>query len=362
MNRTVERGKTLLMDGPASVSVNSGKVEAFGFSVKNANKIVIREGKRLPLAVLETANFDILLGDNASVEEVDGTTIPNSWVKASEMLLGFPKKPAITMVLGNADSGKTSICTYLINKLLNEKQKVAILDGDLGQSDVGPPCTIAYAFVTKPFTDLFSLKAENAFFVGCISPSEAVEKTIRGVALMKRVILDKTVDFVVVNTDGWVIGEEAVQYKSRLVEEIGPDAVFCIQQESELTPLLAVLEGFGKTLIESPLALRQRSREKRRDLRELGYSKYLQGARVKTWTLKLLSIEEQSVAQIKQSEEYGLLLGLYDSQKKFLGIGILRKIDYERKALKVLTPVSAKPSSISFGKVRLDENLKEIQS
>lgn len=60
MNRTVERGKTLLADGPASVSVNSGKVEAFGFSVKNANKIVIRDGKRLPLAVLETANFDVL--------------------------------------------------------------------------------------------------------------------------------------------------------------------------------------------------------------------------------------------------------------------------------------------------------------
>jgi hypothetical protein len=64
MNRTVERGKTLLVDGPASVSVVSGKVEAFGFSVKDARRIVIREGKRLPLAVLETTNFDILLGEN----------------------------------------------------------------------------------------------------------------------------------------------------------------------------------------------------------------------------------------------------------------------------------------------------------
>ena len=60
MNRTVEKGKTLLVDGPASVSVISGKVEVFGFSVKDAGRIVIREGKRLPFAVLEKADFDIL--------------------------------------------------------------------------------------------------------------------------------------------------------------------------------------------------------------------------------------------------------------------------------------------------------------
>jgi hypothetical protein len=31
-----------------------------------------------------------------------------------------------------------------------------------------------------------------------------------------------------------------------------------------------------------------------------------------------------------------------------------------KKTLKVLTSVSAKPSSITLGKVKLDENLKEI--
>jgi polynucleotide 5'-kinase involved in rRNA processing len=97
-------------------------------------------------------------------------------------------------------------------------------------------------------------------------------------------------------------------------------------------------------------------------LRELGYIKYLVDAKVKTWALKLLSIEEQGVAQVREAGEEGLLLGLYDSQRKFLGIGILRKIDYTRKALKVLTSVSTRPSSISFGKVRLGENLKEISS
>jgi polynucleotide 5'-hydroxyl-kinase GRC3/NOL9 len=360
MNQTVEMGKTLLVDGPASVLVVSGKVEVFGFSVKTASRIVIREGKRLPFAVVETANFDISLGENAGVEEVDGNTVPQSWIESFELLRGVQKEPVTAMVLGRVDSGKTSFCTYLINRLIGEKQKVAVLDGDLGQSDIGPPCTVAYAFAVKPVTDLYTLEAENAFFVGVTSPSEAVNKTIRGMALMKAEILGKAADFVVVNTDGWVEGEEAVKYKARLAEELNPDVIFCIQQKDELAPLLVALAKFRKTAIDSPLAVRQRSREKRRDLRELGYVKYLRDAKVKSWSLKLLAIEEPSVAPIRQGEEGGLLLGLYDSQRKFLGIGILCKVDYVRKTLKLLTSVSEKPSSITFGKVRLDKNLKEI--
>jgi polynucleotide 5'-hydroxyl-kinase GRC3/NOL9 len=191
MNRMIEGGKTLLVDGPSSVLVVSSRVEVFGFLVKDARRIVIRDGKRLPLAVLEAANFDVSLGENAGVEEIDGNTIPQAWIESFDVLRGFQKKPIIAMVLGKVDSGKTSFYTYLINRLMSEKQKVAILDGDLGQSDIGPPCTVAYAFVTKPVTDLFRLKAENAFFVVVTSPSEAVNKTIRGIALMKPKILDK---------------------------------------------------------------------------------------------------------------------------------------------------------------------------
>lgn len=359
MNKTVEKGKTLLVDGPASVAVVSGNVEVFGFSVKNAGKIVIREGKRMPFAALETATLEILLGENASLEEVDGNTIPQSWVDSLGVLGGFQGKPVTIMVLGKADSGKTSFCTYLINKLINERRKVAVLDGDLGQSDIGPPCTVAYAFVAKPVTDLFALKTVNAFFVGFTSPSEAVDKTVRGVTLMKQEILGEEADFVVVNTGGWVEGEEAVAYKARLAEELNPDVVFCIQQNGELMPLLVALEKFRRKVVESPAAVRERSREKRRNLRELGYIKYLADAKVKTWSVKLLAIEEQDKAKIMQGGE-GLLLGLYDAQRKFLGIGVLRKIDYGRKALKVLTTVSEKPAGISLGKVRLDENLKEV--
>jgi polynucleotide 5'-hydroxyl-kinase GRC3/NOL9 len=362
MNQTVDKGKTLLVDGSASVTVVSGKVEVFGSQVRHARKIVIREGKRLPFFVTEKADFDVALGINASVEEVDGDTVPPSWAESLDMLRRLQKKPVVAMVVGKADVGKTSYCTYLINRLVTAKHKIAVLDGDLGQSDIGPPCTVAYAFISRNLTELYSLKAENAFFVGTTSPSEASDKMVEGMALMKAEILGKAPDFVLVNTDGWVEGEDAVKYKLRLAEKLEPEVILCIQQQNELVPLLAALEKFVKASVESPSAVKQRGMEKRKTLRELNYAKYLIDAKVQALPLSYLRIEEENVTLKKLDEAKGLLLGLYDSQKKFLGIGILHEVDNVRKTLKILTSVSEKPAIIAFGKVRLDKNLRETPS
>lgn len=350
------------MDGPAFVLVASGEVEAFGYTVKNTDRIVIREGKRLPFVVKEKASFEVRLGENAKTTVSDGNTIPTSWSTAFEVLRNMQKKPVIAMIVGGADSGKSSLCTYLINKLINEKQAVAIVDGDVGQSDVGPPCTVAYTCVAKPVTDLFALKAENTFFVGFTSPSENITKTIEGVASLEAEVLKEKVDFVVVNTDGWVLGEDAVEYKLQLTKKILPDIVLGVQQNKEITPLLAKLENFKVLILDSAGAVRERTREKRRNLRELGYMKYLTDAKVKTWPLSRLTIEN-GILCLSQKPEYkqkGLLLGLHDAQMRFLGIGVLQGIDWKRRSIKILTGVTANPVYVAVGRVRLDEKLREI--
>ncbi len=420
MEKEVEKGRTLLVDGPASVIIASGKVEVFGSIIGSASKIVIREGKRLPFAVEEKAKFNISLGENANAEEVDGNTIPPSWVKSFEELFKIQTRPAIVIVLGTVDSGKSSFCTYLINRLLREKQKVAILDGDLGQSDIGSPCTVAYTFVTKPVMDLFNLETKNASFVGVTSPSSAIEKVIEGLTSLKKEILSNNPDFVIINTDGWVEGEEAVNYKLRLVRELAPDMIFCIQQKDELAPLLNALDKFAPVVIESPSTIKQRNKEKRRNLRELGYIKYLNNAKVQSLPLSWLRIEDddlfglsrvsesnkqarmiyellgmkplhfaelrdriaivigrrrwinkdnlkkvedftkKKIFVMRKGEEEGLLMALYNAERKFLGIGILHEIDYLRKTLKIFTPVLKDISIVVLGKVKLDKNFKEI--
>ena len=112
----VESNNTLIVDGPASVRLVSGKVEVFGTQIRELKRILVREGKRLPFFVDEKAIFDISLGVNATIDEVAGrSTIPLSWNKPVEAILSYQKKPVVILILGRIDSGKSSYCTYLVN-------------------------------------------------------------------------------------------------------------------------------------------------------------------------------------------------------------------------------------------------------
>jgi polynucleotide 5'-hydroxyl-kinase GRC3/NOL9 len=420
MKRTVEKNKTLLVDGPASVVLVSGKAEAFGATMTTAGRVVIREGKRLPFAVRETATFDISLGENAAAEEVDGDTVPPSWTTSCEELMRITAKPVVALVLGTVDSGKSSFCTYLANKALAEKRKVAIVDGDLGQSDIGPPCTVAYNQISKPITDLFNLQARNAIFIGVTSPSRVTGKVIEALLAMEKESLTGNPGLVIVNTDGWVEGECATNYKLELVKALGPQIIFCIQQKDELVPVCNALGDVHKIMVESPQTIRQRDTEKRKNLRELGYIKYLKGSKVQSLSLGWVKVEgselfglcqthpgtrqaskiysllgmkplhvaelndricvvigrrrwiegdriknleeftKKKVVVTRKGEEEGVFAGLYNTGRKFLGVGVLQEIDYLRNSLKVCTPVSGEIGTLVLGNVKLDRNMKEL--
>jgi polynucleotide 5'-hydroxyl-kinase GRC3/NOL9 len=333
----------------------------FGYQLKQAVRILVREGKRLPFFVLEQAVFDVSLGPNASVEEVEGSTIPESWNKPIETILNVQKKPTVVLLLGKIDSGKSSYCTYLVNKLVNRKCRVALLDGDLGQSDIGPSGTVGYAVISKPLTELYNLKLQNAVFIGVTSPIMAIPKIVEGLAAMKAEVLQRQVDFVIVNTDGWVEGDIAVSYKTQIIKELKPYAIVCMQVEDELRPLFANLSDISVIMVESSSSLNQRSAEKRKILREMTYARYMKNAKLRNYPISHMTIEPRRALPKNQEPEKGLLVGLYGSGSKFLGIGVLREINRVRKALKVQTTVSTKPKRLVFGKVFLNEKLQEIQ-
>jgi polynucleotide 5'-hydroxyl-kinase GRC3/NOL9 len=421
MERTVRKGNTLLVDGPASVIVKSGIAETFGSTVPNASKVVVREGKRLPFVVWENAAFEISLGNAGSVDEVEGDTVPSSWSESCEEFLNLKSKPATALVLGNVDSGKTSFCTYLVNKILRTKLKLAILDGDIGQSDIGPPSTVAYSFVNRYITDLFSLRAKNGLFIGETSPSQVTDKVISGLVALKSEALANGAEAILINTDGWVEGDCAVSFKIQLTEALNPDVVFYIQQKDELALLVKGLERFKTIAVEFPSVIKERDVEKRRGIRELGYIKYLRDSKVQSLSLSRVRIEGNDLLDIcrsrmsptlankisgllgmkplhmseignkvciiigrkrwidsdcvkrvedftkkkvfvsRKGEEEGMLAGMYDSNHKFLGVGTLQEIDYLRKNLKVSTPVMNDICILALGKIRLDKNMKEIQ-
>jgi len=417
VRRTVDKGKTLLVDGPASVSVLSGEVEVLGAALKTGFKMVIREGKRIPFEVKAKAEFDLTLGEKAVVNEVEGSTIPVSWEKAAEEVLGL-EKPVTVMIVGGVDSGKTSFCAYLANRALKDRRSVAIIDADLGQADVGPPSTISSCRLTKPVVDPFEIGAESTCFVGVTSPSDAVSKVIEGITSMKERALKRGVGVLIINTDGWIEGEDAVRYKVALAKQIKPDLLIGIQEKSELTFLLGALTETQNLAVESSSAVRKRDREERKRLRELGYKKYLKGARAELFPLRwvrvadvafgtgvhpsrehMRKIEEllkatplyceemldsvfialdkefwvdeeivknleqrlnKKVLVVREGDEEGLLVALHDAEETFLGIGVVEGIDYERRVVRIYTPVREGVASLHLGRVKLDRNGREI--
>jgi len=359
LQQTIKPDRTLIVDGPAAVQLVSGNAEVFGYPVKQS-KILVRVGKRLPFFVLEEALFDVSLGAGASIQEVEGNTIPSSWNKPVEAVLALENRPAVVLVVGQADSGKSSLCTYIVNKLVEANYKVAVLDGDLGQSDIGPSATVGYAVTSKHVTELYNLRLTNAYFAGFTSPVVAITKTIEGYTAMMNEILQRQGDFVVVNTDGWVLGDDAVRYKASLVKAIKPDVLVGVQVAEELALLIANLES-NLIVIEPSSALSPRSPEKRKSLREMSYVRYLQGSKVQCYPMSQLIVEPRNAVPKDLQPQKSVLVGLYGSESKFLGIGVLRELNPARKVLKVQTAVSAKPNRLVIGKLRLNEKLQEIE-
>lgn len=359
MQQTVKPDRTLIVDGPASVQLASGNAEVFGYIVKQS-KIVIREGKRLPFFVTEEAVFDISLGAGASIQEIEGNTIPSSWSKPIEAVLALQKRPVVVLVVGKADSGKSSFCTYIVNKLVEGKCKVAILDGNIGQSDIGPSTTVGYAVTSKHVTELYSLRLANAVFVGVTSPVAAIAKTLEGYTAMLKETLQRQVDYVVVNTDGLVSGDIGVRYKTSLIEELKPDIVVAVPVADELAPLIASLDT-AVIVVEPSLALCPRSPEKRKSLREMSYTRYLKDSKLQCYPMSQLTVEPRNAVPKNLEPQKSILVGLYGSDSKFLGIGVLREFNPVRKVLKVQTAVAAKPKRLVIGKVRVNEKYQEIE-
>ena len=237
MKRVVDTMRTLLVDGPASVTLVSGDLCVLGAPLNVEETIVVRQGKRLPLWTETGATFEIMLGEGASVNEFEESAVPSSWSDAANELLSL-EKPVAVLVLGGVDSGKTSFCTFLVNEAVKNGLRTGVIDADLGQSDVGPPSTVGFNFVTKPVKDLFEIDAKDVVFVGSTSPSGTITAIMDGLTYLKQESLEAGADFVVINTDGWIENDEATEYKVQLIEHVAPSVVVGIQQENKLEQII----------------------------------------------------------------------------------------------------------------------------
>ena len=154
-------------------------------------------------------------------------------------LLALPRGASL-LLLGGTDSGKTTWTRDALLALTAAGRSVAMVDCDLGQSEIGPPGTVGAA-LAAPNSEVRALRDSTplaSYFVGAVSPSRHILDVCVGAVQMARVAKKRRPDVVLIDTDGLISGASARLFKRRLAELLLPQVVVALSRDTELSPLL----------------------------------------------------------------------------------------------------------------------------
>ncbi len=369
---SVEREKHLLVSGPAAVTLVKGKAKMLGREIREGEIVVVPKWRTFCFTAEENCEFLISLSHEGDFK-VEEHNVVSVWEKEVEKFIERGKR---ILIAGPTDSGKSSITTMIINLALNSGIKPRVIDTDIGQSNICTPTMMCAAEPTRPIHFLREVKANIRRFVGSITPAVLTERAIAAASSL----LPKS-GFVVIDSDGWVEGLGAFNYKRALLRALEPDVVIYMGKAPKWA------KGHWE-LVELPTPeARQRSREDRRLIRHRKYEEELKDCRSRDVSLDvpifgscLLSGEKIEVEGalfatrcgdeiyllsnercpncIRPGSEKGLLVGITDESGND-HLGMVVKFDPKNEILKIKTCYEGKITAITFGRVRLDENWRD---
>jgi polynucleotide 5'-hydroxyl-kinase GRC3/NOL9 len=101
--------------------------------------------------------------------------IPPAWERITLPALG-----GTLLIVGAPDTGKSTFARYLYRRLCARHERVAFVDGDIGQATLGPPTTMTLA-LGEPDDDGFPPAGPRfRTFVGDVSPRGHMLPTLVG--------------------------------------------------------------------------------------------------------------------------------------------------------------------------------------
>ncbi|MEM3258676.1 MAG: Clp1/GlmU family protein [Thermoproteota archaeon] len=269
----INPGNSLLLSGRGRTEVRQGQVEILGAILSKGASFKVRLGRQIPIFSPEFKS--IIIGEGffkwVFVRE---DPIPSSWRAVIDELLVKPNSTIV--IIGQTDSGKSTLSQFLSNSVLNFSKVVGLVDADVGQSDLGPPGFISASLVRRKVIDLRNIKPITMEFVGALSPSRAFEESIDKVKRVKESLLLYNPDYIIINTDGW-LDNEGVAHKKKLIEKIKPDIVIELCQGESL-----IKEGNYKLItLNPPSHVMKRTQVMRRLSRLANIVRFLKGAEAK---------------------------------------------------------------------------------
>ncbi len=250
--------------------------------------------------------------------------IPESWKE----LAAVPMR-GLLMIVGASDTGKSTLARLLVDRL---NGKVAHLDGDPGQSNLGPPTTL-----TLELRSPEQAPQRWRTFVGAISPTGHMLPLVSAAVRLVRKARDSGAETIVYDTTGLVDPNRGGFYlKLAKIDLLEPDVLIALQRGAELEPLLRPLRKSARVqLVELPVSphVRIRERLERRRHRAQSFARYFADA-------KPIPLRWSQYAVFPAPDFHLHQLLALENQAGFLeGLAIILEIDRVHRELLLLTPL-----------------------
>ncbi|MDQ2731765.1 MAG: hypothetical protein M3Y56_08915, partial [Armatimonadota bacterium] len=147
------------------------------------------------------------------------------------------------LVVGAPDSGKTTLIGQIATRAIERGRVVAIVDADVGQSEIGPPAAIGMSLF-REVPPTFRVRRPQALaFVGSIQPFGFFLEMAAGTAAMVDAARREGAGLILVDTTGFAPNLGGIRLKEEKLLRLRPEHVVLIERHRELHPIAQLAEG-----------------------------------------------------------------------------------------------------------------------
>jgi polynucleotide 5'-kinase involved in rRNA processing len=258
--------------------------------------------------------------------------IPSPWEE-----LDLSELSGTMMIVGASDVGKSTFSRYLFKRLCKIYPRVAYLDGDPGQSTLGPPGTMTLAMANNG-DDTFPPRGRRwRKFVGSVSPVGNMLAVLTCAARLLEAAREAEAQAVIYDTTGLIEpARGGIHLKLAKIDLLRPAVLLALQREQELQTLLLPLRRRRHILVlefSPSSAAQRRDTPVRKAHRVAQFAQYFtKGSQLRVnWTK----------FAVLPAPRFNLhrLVALEDADGFTIGLGIVAQIDRLYRQVTLHTPV-----------------------
>ncbi|MEN8234448.1 MAG: Clp1/GlmU family protein [Actinomycetota bacterium] len=258
----------------------------------------------------------------------------------------------VVMLIGAAETGKTSLAKLLALDALDAGRPVAYVDGDVASTVAGPPGCVGVKYIEAPSDLDPSVPAAEMKFVGSTSPQGVVLPHVVAVASLVESARPQA-DIIIVDTSSVVGGVVGQTLKYHLWELTQPALGVALQRGEELEPAIGMLRRFlsAKITTAEPPADAPPPSPTERQARQAGAFAAALAPPLQRWRVQTTVFAPTLPEEFELDRLDGMLVGVQDDEGRCLGLGVIEAVD---GVLRVATHHGEAMRGLRLGSMRLD--------